>query len=215
MPLEGPEILPVDPTSPDPGVISKAAGLLRRGGLVVFPTSTFYGIGAQAFDPDAVDRVFDVKGRDEHKPLLVLIACMADLAPLVRTVPGDATRLIDALWPGGVTLVFDAADGVPSNLTGYTGKIGVRLASHPVAAALVKAVASPVTGTSANLSGEGGCTAVANLNRQIKDQVGLVLDSGELQGNKGSTVVDVTVSPPKILREGVIHTDRIRALFEA
>ena len=215
MPLEGPEILPVDPASPDHEMIRKAAGLLKRGGLVVFPTTTFYGIGAQAFDSDAVERVFHVKGRDEHKPLLVLIACLADLALLVRTVPRIATRLIDALWPGGVTLVFDAADGVPSNLTGYTGKIGVRLANHPVAAALVKAVASPVTGTSANLSGEGGCTAVANLNRRIKDQVGLVLDSGELQGNKGSTVVDVTVSPPKILREGVINTERIRALFEA
>jgi len=215
MPLEGPEILPVDPASPDHEIIRQAAGLLKRGGLVVFPTSTFYGIGAQAFDPDAVGKVFHVKGRDEHKPLLVLIACLADLAPLVRTVPRIATRLIDALWPGGVTLVFDAADDVPSNLTGHTGKIGVRLVNHPVAAALVKAVASPVTGTSANLSGEGGCTAVASLNRRIKDQVDLVLDSGELQGNKGSTVVDVTVSPPKILREGVINTERIRALFEA
>jgi L-threonylcarbamoyladenylate synthase len=214
MSLEGCGILPVDPECPDQEMISKAATVINQGGIVVFPTSTFYGIGAQAFDPDAVEKVFHVKGRDEHKPLLVLISSMADLPPLVRTVPSNATRLIDALWPGGITLVFDAADSVPPSLTGYSGKIGIRLASHPVASALVRTVARPVTGTSANLSGEVGCTTVANLNRRIKDQVDLVLDSGELQGNKGSTVVDVTVSPSKILREGVISTRRIRALFE-
>jgi L-threonylcarbamoyladenylate synthase len=214
MPMKGPEIFTVDPESPDQELIGRAATLINKGGLVVFPTSTFYGIGAQAFDARAVDRVFRVKERHEHKPLLVLVACQADLAPLVRSIPETATRLMEAFWPGGITLVFDAAEAVPRNLTGYTGKIGIRLAGHPVASALVRAVASPVTGTSANLSGQGGCAAVSHLSLKIKERVDLVLDAGELGGNKGSTVVDVTADPPRILREGVISRDTIRAVFE-
>ncbi len=213
MPVKGPEILSVDPQSPDPEVIRKAATTIKQGGLVVFPTSTFYGIGALAADAKAVDRVFHVKGRDLHKPLLVLIASMTDLSSLVRSIPEGATRLMQAFWPGGITLVFDAADSLPANLTGYTATIGIRLAHHPVASALVKAVGSPITGTSANLSGQAGCAAVADLNPEIGDQVELVLDAGKLTGRKGSTVVDVTVTPPKILREGVITAETIKALF--
>ena len=212
--MKGCEIFSVDPESPEQEIICKAAALIKKGGLVVFPTSTFYGIGALAFDTGAVDRVFRIKERDAHKPLLVLINSFADLVPLVRSIPEPATRLIKAFWPGGITLVFEAADTVAPNLTGFTGRIGVRLASHPVASALARAVGSPITGTSANLSGKGGCSEVAELSRQIKDHVDLVLDAGKLGGEKGSTVVDVTVAPPKILREGVVSAERIRALFK-
>jgi len=214
MPIKGSEVLFVDPKSPDQEMVRRAAAWINRGGLVVFPTSTFYGIGAQALNAHAVDRVFQVKERHKGKPLLVLIAALTDLAPLVQSIPETAAGLIDAFWPGGITLVFDAAEAVPANLTGNTGKIGVRLASHPVAASLAKVVSGPITGTSANLSGEGGCTAVRNLNRKIKDQVDLVLDAGELAGVRGSTVVDVTTTPPSIVREGVIRSDRIKALFD-
>jgi L-threonylcarbamoyladenylate synthase len=212
--MKGAETLFVDPKSPDQEVVARAAAWVNKGGLVVFPTSTFYGIGAQAFHVQAVDRVFQVKGRHQGKPLLVLIAHLDDLGPLVRSVPRSAAGLIQAFWPGRITLVFDAAERVPPNLTGYTGKIGVRLAGHPVAAALVKAASTPITGTSANLSGETGCTAVADLSRRIKDQVDLVLDSGRVAGMKGSTVVDVTTSPPTIIREGVIRGNQIRPFID-
>ncbi|MDY6836786.1 MAG: L-threonylcarbamoyladenylate synthase [Thermodesulfobacteriota bacterium] len=214
MPIKSPETLVVDPRSPDQEMVRRAATWINRGGLVVFPTSTFYGIGAQALNVHAVDRVFQVKERHKGNPLLVLIASLDDLSPLVQSIPETAEALIKAFWPGGITLVFDAADTVPENLTGYTGKIGVRLASHPVAGALVKVVSGPITGTSANLSGEGGCTAVADLSRRINDQVDLVLDAGQLAGVRGSTVVDVTTKSPRILREGVIRADTIRALFD-
>jgi L-threonylcarbamoyladenylate synthase len=213
MPLGDFEILSVDPAFPEPKIIEKAAGVINQGGIVVFPTSTFYGIGARAFDVHAVDRVFRIKERHRQNPLLVLIASLTDLDCLVRSIPSSAARLMDTLWPGGVTLVFDAAAGVPSNLTGHSGKIGIRLAGHPVAAALARAVTGPVTATSANLSGEESCAAVASLNRGIKDHVDLVLDAGRLPGKRGSTVVDVTVFPPKILREGVISAKRIRGIL--
>lgn len=213
--MESCEILSVDPESPDHDKIIKAAALIKKGGLVVFPTSSFYGLGTGASNAGAVDRVFWVKKRDRQKPILILVASPADVALLVQSIPKTAIRLMEVFWPGGLTLVFQAADPLPSNLTGYTGKIGIRLAAHPVASALVTAVEGPITGTSANLSGKGGRTVVADIDRGIKDQVDLVLDAGRLVGGKGSTVVDVTVSPPKILREGVIDAEKIMALLKA
>ncbi len=207
--MKGRETLYVDPESPDQSTIGKAAALIKKGDLVVFPTSSFYGLGADALNVRAVDKVFQAKKRDPRKPVLILIASLADLAPLVQSIPPTATRLIEAFWPGDLTLVFDAADILPSNLSGHTGKIGIRLAGHPVASALVKAVGSPVTGTSANLSGKGACTAVEHLDLPIGDQVALVLDAGRLAGGKGSTVVDVTTDFPKILRQGAIDAEEI------
>ena len=211
--MKGCEILPVGPESPDQGTIAKAAALIKKGGLVVFPTSSFYGLATEAFNAEAVGKVFRVKKRDPHKPLLILIASLADLTPLVRAVPKTATRLMEAFWPGRLTIIFQAADLLPSNLTGHTGQIGIRLAGHPVASSLAKAVGNPFTGTSANLSGKGGCTAVAQLDQHIRNQVDLILDAGKLEGGEASTVVDVTVAPPKILREGVIDAEKIMALF--
>jgi L-threonylcarbamoyladenylate synthase len=209
--MKGCEFLSVDPQSPDQEILGKAAQWIKKGGLVVFPTSTFYGLGAHAFNASAVQRVFRVKERRPQKPILILIACLVDLIPLVQSVPTAARRLINAFWPGDVTLVFYASEVFPPNLTGHTGKIGIRLAAHPVASALVRAVGSPVTATSANLSGKGGCVSVTDLDPQIKSRVDLVLDAGELGSGKGSTVVDVTATPPKILRAGVMSVEKIRA----
>ena len=213
--METYEILSVDTESPEQDTIGKAAASMKKGGLVVFPTSSFYGLGTEAFNAEAVDKVFRVKNRDPQKPVLILVASLADVATLVRSIPKTAMRLMEAFWPGGLTLVFHAADLLPSNLTGYTGKIGIRLASHPVASALVTAMGDPITGTSANLSGKSSCTTVAEIDRYIKDQADLVLDAGKLAGGKGSTVVDVTQDPPKILREGAVGAEKVVAMFIA
>ena len=205
----------VDPQSPDKETIRTAAALIKKGGLVVFPTSSFYGLGADAFNPEAVDKVFQVKKRDRRKPVLILINHVRELVSLVKSIPDQAKPLIEAFWPGGLTLVFKAADVLPSNLCGHTGKIGIRLAGHPVASHLVSTVGGPITATSANISGRGGCTAVVELDSHIKEHVDLVLDAGCLAGGKGSTVVDVTVEPPIILREGVVAAERIGALLQA
>jgi L-threonylcarbamoyladenylate synthase len=208
------EILSVDPEFPDPDAITRAASLIRTGGLVVFPTRSFYGIGAPALNAEAVGRVFQVKQRDPEKPLLILIASLTDLNALVQSIPETATRLIKAFWPGSLTLVFEATDSLPPNLTGYTKKIGIRLAGHPVASSLTKAVGAPITGTSANLSGHAACSAVADLEPHFRDQVDLILDAGTLGSGEASTVVDVTSDAPMILREGAIDAARIRTVLE-
>jgi L-threonylcarbamoyladenylate synthase len=208
------EILSVDPESPDPDAIARAAALIRTGGLVVFPTSSFYGVGAQALNAKVVKRVFQVKKRDPANPLLILIASRTDLDALVRSIPETATRLMQAFWPGSLTLVFEAADRLPPNLTGYTKRIGIRLAGHPVASSLTKGVGAPITGTSANLSGHAACRAVADLEPLFRDQVDLILDAGTLGSGEASTVVDVTSDTAKILREGAIDTAKIRTVLE-
>ncbi len=207
------DIVSIAPDSPDPGVIDQTAALIRNGGLVVFPTNTFYGLGALALDSRAVEKVFRAKERQAHKPLLVLVASREEISSLVASIPDSAQRLMDAFWPGGMTLVFQAKGVFPMNITGHTGKIGIRQARHPVASALVKTAGSPITATSANLSGKAPCSDVNHLDNRIRDRVDLVLDCGKLPGEKGSTVVDVTLSPPKVLREGVIGVKQMEALL--
>ena len=204
-----PQIRKINPTSPEPQIIAEAAAVIKQGGVVVFPTRCLYGLGADAFDPDAVEKIIKIKQRPADNPILVLIHSRRQLGSLVANISPAAVAIMEAFWPGRVTLVFEASETLSNRLTARTGKIGVRLAGHPVAAALVKQVGSPVTGTSANLSSRPGCRQVQYLDPPIAKQVDLVLDAGMLKGGVGSTVVDVTADAPKILREGQLTAEEI------
>jgi L-threonylcarbamoyladenylate synthase len=205
--------VPVAPRQPAAGVIARAADLIRQGRVVIFPTRGLYGLAADAFNPQAVDRVFALKGRIRAKPLLVLIHQHDQLNGLVNRVSPLARHLIDAFWPGRVTFILPAAPGLPEGLTSDEGKIGVRLAGHPVAAALCAAVGSPITGTSANRSGQGGCAGVEEIDPAVLAASDLILDAGRLEGGPGSTIVDVCGATPLILRQGAESKDRIMAVF--
>ncbi len=208
-----PKYLKVDPLCPQPDMIEDAAQIIRTGGVICFPTTSLYGLGADALNTHAVDRIFDIKGRSHQKPILIVIQHQRTLEKLVRRIPPMAEHIMQKFWPGKITLVFEAGDNLPSNLTAGTGKIGVRLALHRVAAALIQAVGSPITATSANLSGQPGCANIADLDAQIADHVDLILDAGELAGGKGSTVIDVTGEFPEILREGTVSASDILNFF--
>ncbi len=197
-------IIRVDAHHPEPEIINQAANILKQGGLVIFPASCLYGVAANALAPAAVDNVFQLKHRPRNNPILVLIKTIDQLADLVASVPPHAKMLMDRLWPGSLTLVFNAADHVCPELTAGSGKIGIRLPRHPVARALVNSVDFPVTGTSANLSGQPGCTHINALDPAITQNIHLILDAGPVTGGTGSTVVDVTCHPPKILRRGAV-----------
>ncbi len=202
--------LHIDPEAPDPGGIRRALDIIRSGGVVVYPTSMLYGLGADATNRDAVSRVFSIKRRMETKPVSILINQKADILPLVAEIPDAARRIMERLWPGRVTLVFRASDFLPENLTAKTGKIGIRLPLHPAAKRLLADAGVPVTATSANLSGAPGCASIGEMPESILREADLVLDAGRLGGGVGSTVVDVTVFPPKILREGSVSAKDIR-----
>ena len=198
---------------PEPEIIQHAATVIKRGGIIVFPTRCLYGLGADAFNAEAVDRVFKIKQRPSQKPILILIDQRIQLEQLVSHVSTAASRIMDHFWPGGVTLVFKAGDTVPHHLTAGTGKIGIRLPGHPVAAALVGSLGRPLTGTSANLSANPGCRRIGDLEPQLAQQLDTVLDAGPLKGGNGSTVVDVTGDMPRILREGEFSEKEILTLI--
>jgi L-threonylcarbamoyladenylate synthase len=194
----------INSQKPEPEIIAEAAAVIRQGGVIAFPTRCLYGLGADAFNLDAVERIVNLKQRPEQNPILVLIDSKQQLASVVMHIPPAAEAIMEAFWPGRVTLVFKARDSLPDRLTARTGKIGVRLPGHPVAAALVKHFKSPITGTSANISGQPGSHRANDLDPTIAGQLDLILDAGTLAGGTGSTVVDVTVAPPRILREGAV-----------
>ena len=201
----------INAEEPEPEIIAEAAAIIEQGGVVAFPTRCLYGLGADAFNPEAVERIVQIKQRSEENPILVLIDSRKQLNSLVKHVPPVADAIMDAFWPGRVTLVFEARDSLPDPLTARTGKIGVRLPGHPVASALAKHVQRPLTGTSANISGQPGCYRARDLDPTIANQLGLILDAGTLIGGVGSTVVDVTVTPPQILREGAVTSRDLKS----
>jgi L-threonylcarbamoyladenylate synthase len=204
-----PRIKRINPREPESEIIAEAVETVKQGGVIVLPTRCLYGLVADAMNHAAVERVIEIKQRPKDNPILVLIDSKNQLEVLVGKIPPTADALMKAFWPGRVTLVFDARDTLPDLLTAKTGKIGVRIPGHPVAAAMLRQINGPVTGTSANLSGSPAVGRLADLDPRIADQVDLILDAGELQGGVGSTVVDVTEQPPRILREGEVTASQI------
>ena len=203
----------VSASGPDPQVLAAAADVLTAGGLLVFPTTGLYGLGADALNPVSVEKIYQVKQRDFSKPILVLVKDASELGRIAKEVPGAASALVDAFWPGGLTIILEARSELPDVLTGNTGKIGVRVPKHPVASALVNAFDGPITGTSANLSGQAGCSSVAGLDAELVQCVDMVLDAGPLKGGVGSTVVDVTSDPPRVLREGTVSKQQLESVL--
>ena len=207
------KIIQTDPINPRDDHIVKSSRIIQAGGVIVFPTQYLYGLGADALNANAVDRVFEIKQRSYHKPLSVLIPHRKDLTELVQHVSSAAEYIMNCFWPGAVTLIFKAKNILPANLTANTGKIGIRMPQHPVALALSRAVGGPLTATSANITGGSGCSTISDIDPRISDKVDLIVDAGPLKGGIGSTIVDVTVDPPIILREGAIpETDIFFAL---
>jgi len=199
----------IDPLERDAGMIKRAAQVICDGGTVIFPTRGLYGLGADAGNQAAVERVWQIKHRAAGKPILVLIADVKQLDRLVTKISSGARRLMDRFWPGNVTLLFAARPGLPGPLISGSGKIGIRLTSHPVAQALITACDRPITATSANFSGQPGCWQPAKMPPDFVDQVDVWLDAGDLQGGVPSTVVDVTGQDASVIRPGVIGADAI------
>jgi L-threonylcarbamoyladenylate synthase len=198
-------VLVVEASDPEPGALQRAAAVLGAGGLVAFPTETFYGLGAAALDAGAVRRVFRAKGRQETKPLLVLVDSPAMVQMVAVEVPAAARRLMAQHWPGPLTLVLRAGPAVPDEVTAGTGTVGVRVSSHPVARGLVRALAGPVTAPSANPSGAEPPTTAAAVLGYFEGVIALVLDGGPTPGGPPSTVLDLTVEPARVIRQGAVH----------
>ena len=189
--------------------VTKAADVINSGGVVAIPTESFYGLAVNPTDIKAIHRLFNVKKRGGDQPILILIPSVVNLDQYVIHVPEIARQLMNDFWPGGLTLIFEAKPNLPQELTAGTGKIGVRLSSHPVPTALAQAVDGPITGTSANISGQPACSNAKEVLQNLGEEVDLILDGGETAGGKGSTVLDVSVDPPGLLREGMVSREEL------
>ncbi len=191
-----------------------AGDVVRGGGVIAFPTETFYGLGVDPFNVPAVQRLYDLKGRSpQTSPILVLIRSRHELQALVSEITSAAERLMQACWPGPLTLVFRAAVPVPSVLTAGTGTIGVRLSAYPDVQRVLEMFGGPLTGTSANRTGQPPVTTAEEVERAFGADVDLILNGGPTPGGLPSTVVDTTVSPPRLIREGCVSQAVLRAVL--
>jgi len=191
--------------------VSTAIQILKQGGVIAYPTETFYGLGCDATDPKAVQKLFDLKGRDSNVPIPILIGEFSQLPLYVQEIPETAKKLIQKFWPGPLTLIFKAKEVFPDELLAQTGKIAIRISSHPVAQELTKKFALPLTTTSANRSGEPGASNLAQVEKYFQNKIDGVLSVGELSASQGSTILDVTFHPPQLIREGILSLNEIES----
>lgn len=183
---------------------------LGCGQVVAFPTDTVYGIGAHAFLPEAVATLYAVKQRPLEKAIPILIADVADTACVAGRVPAIVWRLAEQFWPGELTLVVPRAPHLPSIVTAGEDTVAVRCPDHPVARALIRALGAPLAATSANLSGQPNPTTAQQVAAQLTGRLPLILDGGPAPVGTPSSVVDVSVDPPRLLRAGAISIEQLR-----
>ena len=196
--------------------LERAGALIRDGALVAFPTETVYGLGANALDADAVRSIFEAKGRPGDNPLIVHISALSQLKPLIAAEPSPMARaLIDACWPGPMTLIFPKSDAVPPEVTANLDTVAVRFPAHPAARALIDAARRPIAAPSANRSGRPSPTTADHVWEDMAGRIPLILDGGPCDVGLESTVIDMTGEVPRVLRPGGITPERIREICGA
>ena len=206
-------VVKVDPQSPQPQVIKRAAAILRDGGLVAFPTETVYGLGAHALDPQAVRKIFAAKERPGWDPLIVHVRDLAMARQLMKRLESQFELLASRFWPGALTLVVEKAPQVPDEVTARRPTIALRMPWHPVAAALLDAANVPIAAPSANRFGRPSPTQAEHVIEDLADRVDLILDAGPTPIGVESTVLDLTQSPPAILRAGGVSREELERVL--
>ena len=198
---------------PEENALKQAAELIRAGRLVGIPTETVYGLGADAMNPEAVKAIFEAKGRPGDNPLIVHIADKAELAPLIACEPGEnAKKLMNAYWPGPLTLIFPKSEKVPMCTTGGLNTVAVRMPSHPVAKELIRMSGKSIAAPSGNRSGRPSPTTAAHMFEDMDGRIEMILDGGSCEVGVESTVVDMTGDVPRILRPGGITPEMIASV---
>ena len=193
--------------------IKKAISILKKGGVVAYPTDTVYGLGACMTDTAAVDRIFQVKGRPKGMALPVLLADKVQMESIVTSVPLSALRLADEFFPGALTIILPKSDIVPDIITGGGRTVAFRIPDHPVPLALIKGLGKPIVGTSANLSGQPSALTAAEVQAQIGDKIDMVIDGGRCPGGIESTVIDLSGKKPVVRRQGAISIEKLRKIL--
>jgi L-threonylcarbamoyladenylate synthase len=192
-----------DAASLTDGALEQILSFLRAGGVIAFPTDTAYALGADPFNDAAVRRIFEIKGRAEMKPILVLVNSL-EMAASVSLLPEKALSLARRFWPGPLTMILPALPSVPASVTAGSGTIGVRWPDTAFTQRLLAGFGKPITATSANRSGLPSAVTIPEVREQLGESVQLLIDGGELPARGGSTLIDLTETPARLLREGPI-----------
>ena len=206
------EILPTHTPALFETAVRRAVEALRRGELVALPTETVYGLAANAFDAESVQRIFQTKGRPPHNPIIVHVSDLAMARRCAAAWPDVATRLAAAFWPGPLTLVLPRSDAIPNAVTAGGDTVGIRWPSHPIMQAVIRDCGFPLAAPSANRSNELSPTNAAHVAHSLGDRIPLIIDGGQSQVGIESTVLDICVSPPRLLRPGMIHEESLVAV---
>ncbi len=206
-------LLSINPEAPEAGAIEQAAAILREGGLVAFPTETVYGLGALALNLKAIHKIFAAKERPDWDPLIVHVRDVVMARSLMKTVPPSFELLANRFWPGPLTFVVDKDDRVPGEVTAHRPTVALRMPGHPVAAALLKAADAPIAAPSANRFGRPSPTRAEHVVEDLADHVDLILDAGPTPMGVESTVLDLTQSPPAILRPGGVPREELEKVI--
>jgi len=191
----------------------EARGHLTSAGLMALPTETFYALAAHPFEERALAHLFALKGRPPDKPVLLLVSGPDMLNQVSGDIPETARTLMASFWPGPLTLILPSRAGLSSWLTGGPGGVGVRQPRHEVTRRLIEALGFPVTGTSANRSGQPACTRAMEVQQEFGGDLALIVDAGPCPGGLPSTIVDVSVFPPRLVRAGAVAVPEILAII--
>jgi L-threonylcarbamoyladenylate synthase len=189
--------------------IARAVRILKKGGVVAFPTDTLYGLGANAFDEDAVLKIFEIKSRPRDLALTLLLADIAQIEVVGDDIPKLAWELAERYMPGALTIVVKKSAAVSDIISGNRDTVAVRVPNHPIPIALINGLGAPLTGTSANLSGAPDPATAEQVHKQLGSRVDMIIDDGRCPIGVSSTILDLTTDPPTILREGAISRDEL------
>ena len=196
-------------------IVSAAVAALKRGEVIAFPTETLYGLGADALNAAAVEKVFQLKGRKAANPIPVLVADREMLLHLVSNISGVGEKLIAQFWPGPLTIIFPARRGIPKRLVNANGGVGVRISSQPITGELLKALGRPLTATSANPSGQLAARTAQEAKEYFSGEIGIFIDGGKLTSKTGSTVVELVGDTLRIIRTGDIDRSQLEGVLGA
>ena len=205
-----PQILKVKPSNPESweSMIAETQKVLKGGGVIAFPTDTFFGLGANPYNTKAVDKIYSIKGRDPGKPLLLLIDSILKLDDLAEEISEASAKLIESFWPGPLTMLFKPKHTIPKNIT--TGLIGIRQPGNLITRKILAGLNYPLTAPSANVSGEDPTTTAEQVKDRLGNKVDLILDAGICRGGEPSTLVDTTKIPVRLVRAGAINFKTIQ-----
>lgn len=206
-----PEILKINADTPEPSLVTYAAEQIKKGSVLGMPTDTFYGLAVDPYNLRAVDRVYEIKQRERHKPLSLLIESVEQAELLAHHLPDEFYLLAEKFWPGPLTIILKASSRLPLKVTANTGNIAVRLPDAGIPIAIVRAAGVPITATSANLSGFAECSTAQAVHGQLKDRVSMIIDGGSSQHALPSTIVNLAENSGqwRLMREGVIPVQEI------